>query len=94
MAFKTTLVLNHPLCRIILDQNKGGLGEHQVLIRMKNGEWLEHEPFPGDLKGCVNALDLAMNVISGKFYPRGLANKEPMNVPQLVAGKKDGAESY
>lgn len=61
----TNLILNTEFCKIE-DNGK----ELVVLIAMKDGGWLEHVPFPNDMKGMVGALDLAINCVSGKFFPR------------------------
>jgi len=66
------LILDTDVCRIYL---KGG--EHKVLIAMSDGGWLEHQPFPGDLKGLIAALDLSMNVIAGKFWVKKVHKNEP-----------------
>ncbi len=62
---KTKLILNTELVKIEQSQN----GYH-TLIKMQDGGWLEHATFPNELKGLVNALDLATNACAGKFYPK------------------------
>ena len=59
------LILNTEFCKIE-ETDK----ELNVFIAMKDGGWLEHTPYPNDMKGLVAALDLAINCVSGKFFPR------------------------
>lgn len=51
-------------------------------IRAQDGSVLEHQPFPGNVQGLVNALDLATQVCAGKFFLRGLAGTQ---APRLAA---------
>jgi hypothetical protein len=67
---KAKKILDTDIVRIVLTDEG-----YNVFIKMQNGSWLEHAPFEGDLKGLVNALDLAVNCCAGKFYPRRLASK-------------------
>lgn len=62
---KTKLILNTEIVKIELSSE----GYH-TLVKMQDGGWLEHAAFSPDLKGLVNALDLATNCAAGKFFPR------------------------
>lgn len=57
-------ILNHEIVKI-LDDGKN----YRVLITMAKGGVLEHSPFPRELRGLIAAMDLAMNCMSGKFFP-------------------------
>lgn len=52
--------------------------EHRVLIRLSKGGWLEHNPFPGDLRGLVSAMSLATDCLAGKFFPMGLLERQAL----------------
>jgi hypothetical protein len=62
-------ILNTPLCRITQEGT-----EFRVFIKMEGGGWLEHHPLPNDLKGLASALDLAISVVTGKFFPRAIVS--------------------
>jgi len=62
---KTKLILDTDIVKI--EQSQEG---YHTLIKMQDGGWLEHATFPNELKGLVNALDLATNACAGKFYPK------------------------
>jgi hypothetical protein len=64
---KTTLILQHRLVRIEFDGT-----QHRVFIAMSRGGYLEHNPFPGDLRGLVSAMTLATDCLAGKFFPLGI----------------------
>lgn len=65
------LILDTNICKI---WHTGS--EYRVMIAMSEGGWLEHQPFPGELKGLISALDLSMNVLSGKFWVKKVAPDE------------------
>lgn len=56
---------------------------------MQDGNWLEHTPFPPDLKGVINALDLAMNVMSGKFWPARMVDIRTETAKLYLTGGKN-----
>lgn len=78
------LILDTEICQIIKCQK---LGEHRVFVMAENKSWYELKEFPADLKGLVNALDLAMNVVSGKFWIKGPAVDESRMI-ETKGGKK------
>ena len=53
--------------------------EHRVLIRLSEGGWLEHNPFPGDLRGLVSAMCLATDCLLGKFFPRAVLARQALS---------------
>lgn len=65
-------ILNHEIVKIIQTETN-----YRVLIAMKNGKTLEHNPFPNDLRGFIAAMDLAINCASGKFYPMEVVSEQP-----------------
>lgn len=71
------LILDAELVKIYFTGN-----EYRVLISMSRGGMLEHEPFPGDLRGLVAAMTLATEVCAGKFFPRGVV-KEEASAPKV-----------
>jgi hypothetical protein len=82
---KTTLILQHRLVRIEFDGT-----QHRVFIAMSRGGYLEHNPFPGDLRGLVSAMTLATDCLAGKFFPLGihLEGKEK-TPPRAIADGRD-----
>lgn len=62
---KAKTILNTEIVKIVQTDE----GFH-TYIKMQEGGWLEHATFPPELKGLVNALDLATNCAAGKFYPK------------------------
>ena len=60
---KTVYVVNTPFIQIELT-DKG----YTPFITTKDGSIVEHETFPKDAQGLVNALILASEVCAGKFY--------------------------
>lgn len=62
---KTKKILTTEIVRIELSSE----GYH-TFVAMQDGGWLEMATFTPDLKGLVNALDLATNCAAGKFYPK------------------------
>lgn len=62
---KNGTVLDTPLVQIFEEDN-----QYKMLIKMSQGGILEHEPFPKNLQGLVSALQLATEILAGKFYPR------------------------
>lgn len=77
-------ILDHKLVKII-DAEK----EFRVLIQMSEGGWLEHNPFPHDLRGMVAALQLATDVVAGKFYPMRAARIEQATLKSLEYQEND-----
>lgn len=77
---KTVNILTHKLVRIIFDGN-----QHRVYIALSKGGWLEHNPFPGDLRGLVAAMSLATDCLAGKFYPMGVVPSPGEEKPALKA---------
>ncbi len=72
---KGKLILNTDICQIILCPKSG----HRVFVMSESGAWIELKELPGDLKGLVNGLDLAMSVLSGKFWIKGpMTNEDRM----------------
>jgi hypothetical protein len=65
---KTKNILNTEIVKIEQDQNG-----YRTFVAMQNGGWLEMATFPNELKGLVNALDLATNCAAGKFFPKRIA---------------------
>lgn len=45
------------------------------IIKMEGDNWLEHMPFPANLQGLVNAMQLATECCAGKFYPKRIYKK-------------------
>jgi len=68
---KSKSILNTEIVRIIQDQDG-----YRPFVKMQDGGWLEMATYSNDLKGLVNALDLATNCAAGKFYPRRLGRME------------------
>jgi hypothetical protein len=62
--------------RVVLDTEQVKINEmvseYQVLIKIRTGGVLEHEPFPKDLQGLVSAMQLATECLAGKFFPRSV----------------------
>ena len=56
-------ILNHQLCQILKSGDK-----YRLLITMHSGEVVEHQPFPGDQRGLVAAMDVATSILAGKFW--------------------------
>lgn len=75
-------ILDTDICQIFQDG-----AQYRVLIQMSNGGWIEHQPFPGDLKGLIAALDLSLNVLSGKFWVQGVFTPaQPKEAPKFLNG--------
>lgn len=66
---KTKQILDTEIVKIQQEQD----GYH-TYVAMQEGGWLEMATFSNDLKGLVNALDLATNCAAGKFYPKSVFN--------------------
>jgi hypothetical protein len=66
------VVLDTDICKIILCPKNG----HRMFVLSESGKWMEMKEMPGDLKGLVNSLDLAINIVSGKFWIKGIALDE------------------
>ncbi len=62
---KTKKILTTEIVRIELS----GEG-YQTFVAMQDGGWLEMATYSPNLQGLVNALDLATNCASGKFFPK------------------------
>lgn len=45
---------------------------YEVMIRLEKGGWIRHQPFPPDLRGRVGAMQLATDVLAGKFWPQSV----------------------
>lgn len=76
-----TQILKHGLVKIGFNGT-----QHRVFIKMSAGGWLEHNPFPGDLRGLVAAMTLATDCIAGKFYPLAVHQEEREKAaPRLIA---------
>lgn len=75
---KTKQILNTEIVQIQQEQD----GYH-TYVAMQEGGWLEMATFPNDLKGLVNALDLATNCASGKFYPKSVFNLLNESIKQI-----------
>jgi hypothetical protein len=58
-------ILQHELVKVFKTSNG-----YEMHICMQNGQWVEHEPFPGDQRGLVAAVSLAAEVLAGKFWLR------------------------
>lgn len=77
------LILDTEICKIYLKSTG-----HHTYIRSRDGLWVEMCQYPTDLKGLVNALDLAVNACSGKFYPaHGTCDFEDFGPRQLTHKK-------
>ncbi len=61
------LIISLPLIRVKADEENQSL---VPLIKFSDGGWLEHNHFPLTLEGYNAALNLALNVMSGNFYPK------------------------
>lgn len=81
------LILDTELCKIYFTGK-----EYEVFILSERAGWIEHHPFEGDLKGLINALDLSMNVLSGKFWLRGLSDMNKHNVENARLEFRDGSK--
>lgn len=82
------LILDTPLVQIHLVN-----GAYEVAIAMSRGGMLEHEPFGGDQRGLVAALQLAVEVNAGKFFPRGvIADDSAPALPPIRITGKGGAQ--
>lgn len=66
-----TLILQHRLVRIEFDGTV-----HRLFLRMSEGGWVEHNPFPGDLRGLVAAMTLATDCIAGKVFLKAVVRPE------------------
>lgn len=74
------LILNTKLVMIFKTQI-----EYQVLITCEDGTVIEHAPFPLDQRGLVAALDVAMNVLAGKFWLKKIGRvTDAPELPQKV----------
>lgn len=80
-------ILNYDNCKINLTES-----QVQVLIKMQDGQWLEHAPFPPDLKGIISAMDLAINVMSGKFWPHRVVDIKTEQAKVYIPYSKDKKE--
>ena len=56
-------ILKHKLVEIIQDE----VG-YRLFIATQEGGWVEHNPFPNDLRGLVGAMMIATDVLAGKFW--------------------------
>lgn len=56
------VLLNHDLCKII-EEN----GKTVLYIKMGTGEFAVQRPYETDLRGQISALQLALDVLSGKI---------------------------
>lgn len=64
-----TQILNTPWAQIFL--TKAG---YQLLIKMSEGGWVEHNPFPPKPEGLVAAMQVATEVCAGKFFLKQVAS--------------------
>ncbi len=64
---KGKLILDTPNCRIFLTQEG-----YEVMIRMQQplNTWVRNNPHSPDLRGLIGAMQLATDVLAGKFWPR------------------------
>jgi hypothetical protein len=60
-------ILETPLIKIT-EEN----GELVPTIKTSSGQLLEHNHMENNLKGMVAALTLALDVLTGRFYPMGI----------------------
>lgn len=75
---KQKVILDTAICKIF--QKSTG---YHTYIKAQDGSWVEMAAYPGELKGLVNALDLAVNACSGKFYPaKGTAHLDLQQIEQ------------
>jgi hypothetical protein len=73
-------ILNHELIKILEDK-----GQYRVLISMTNGGQVEHQPFPGDQRGLVAAVSLAVDVLAGKIWLSHVAETDSkVSIPERV----------
>lgn len=93
---KKGTVLDTPLVQIFEEDN-----QYKMLIKMSQGGILEHEPFAKNLQGLVSALQLATEILAGKFYPRRALTlgSEPSRLsikgshPDLLTERGNGDEA-
>lgn len=64
-------ILDTEICKI----NFTGQG-YQTLVLTESGLWVELKELPPDLKGLIEALDVSMNVLSGKFWIKGVVDNK------------------
>lgn len=81
MLSEGKLILDTELVKIFFTGS-----EHRVFIAISQGGVLEHEPFPGDLRGLVAALDLARECCAGKFFPKCVVkeNERITSIPKAL----------
>lgn len=65
------LILNTPTCTL----HKESAG-HVLKCRLDSGDWLIMHPFPGDLTGLLAALNVASEILAGKFWPSRVVKGE------------------
>lgn len=87
MRFQNKLILNHPLCQIYQEESA-----YRVLITMSKGGVVEHEPFPGDQRGLVAAMSLAVDVLAGKIWLSHVdrQSEAPQKPATVLLEKKHG----
>lgn len=77
------VILNHEIVRIEATDKS-----HRVFIRLAAGGWLEHNPFPRDLRGLVAAMDLARDCMAGKFFPMAVVQENQRDQRLIGAAVK------
>jgi hypothetical protein len=72
--------------KLILDTNLVQIyhtgAEYKMYIAMSEGGIVEHEPFPGNLQGLVASMQVATDILAGKFFLRTVA-KEKGEMPKI-----------
>lgn len=56
--------------------------EYKMYIAMNQGGIVEHEPFSGDLQGLVASMQVATEILAGKFFLRAVV-KEKGSAPTI-----------
>lgn len=81
---KNKVILTHEMVRIVQTD-----AAYELHLCMQTGQWVEHEPFPGDQRGLVVAVSLAAEILAGKFWLRRLITKtEAIQAPATVLLEK------
>lgn len=79
LKIKGKLILDTEICKVYL--SKEG---HRLFVLAESKQWIEMKEMPGDLKGLVNSLDLAISIVSGKFWIKGPAKMSKDEVQVLT----------
>lgn len=77
------IILNTPFVKII----KTSL-HLEVTITCRDGSIIEHEPFPDNAEGLVNALSIATEICAGKFYLKRVVQTPDLSPSKAIGFKK------